>query len=198
LQIVFQGDIRNRDSNPFSLDANTGRLRAGLQFDAPLTRVAERNVYRQSLIDYQQARRSYYAFEDQIYRQLRQTLRTIEVNKLNFEYRRFALRTAARQIMLNDEILQVRQGRSSGATATRDAVSALSDLLNAQNDFMGVWVNYEVLRRSLDLDLGTMQLAPDGTWLDPGVICGTVRRDEAQQEAPIPEEIPLGPAFGPQ
>jgi hypothetical protein len=29
-------------------------------------------------------------------------------------------------------------------------------------------VNYEVIRRSLDFDLGTMQLTPEGLWLDPG------------------------------
>lgn len=184
LSIVFAGDIQNRPGeNPFSLDSNTGRLRVGLQYDAPLTRVAERNTYRQSLIEYQQARRAYYTYEDTVYRSLRQTLRTMEINKINFEYRRYALRTAARQIILNDEILQVRQGQSSGATATRDAVSALSDLLNAQNDFLGVWVNYEVLRRWLDLDLGTMQLGPDGTWMDPGEI--TARRGLM----PKPEEV---------
>jgi hypothetical protein len=33
---------------------------------------------------------------------------------------------------------------------------------------MGLWVNYEVLRYSLDLDLGTMQLDSEGLWIDPG------------------------------
>jgi hypothetical protein len=49
-------------------------------------------------------------------------------------------------------------------------VSALSDLLQAQNDFLSVWVTYELLRRTLDLDLGTMQLDSDGMWIDPGPI----------------------------
>ena len=35
---------------------------------------------------------------------------------------------------------------------------------------LSVWVNYEVLRRSLDLDLGTMQLDAEGNWIDPGPI----------------------------
>ncbi len=29
-------------------------------------------------------------------------------------------------------------------------------------------MNYEVIRRSLDFDLGTMQLTPEGLWIDPG------------------------------
>jgi hypothetical protein len=44
----------------------------------------------------------------------------------------------------------------------------LSDLLTAQNDFLGIWVTYEVARRTLDFGLGTMQLDADGMWVDPG------------------------------
>jgi hypothetical protein len=35
---------------------------------------------------------------------------------------------------------------------------------------MGVWVNYEVLRRTLDQELGTMELDSEGLWIDPGPI----------------------------
>jgi hypothetical protein len=73
----------------------------------------------------------------------------------------------------------------SGATAARDSVSALTDLLNAQNDFLSIWVNYEVLRRGLDLDLGTLQLDDRGLWIDPG----PVGPDFA---AVVAERIPLG------
>jgi hypothetical protein len=57
-----------------------------------------------------------------------------------------------------------------GATTARDLVSALSDLLSAQNDFLAVWVGYEVLRMLLDFELGTMQLTDDGRWIDPGTL----------------------------
>ena len=53
-------------------------------------------------------------------------------------------------------------------TAAHNLVSALTDLLNAQNDFLSVWVNYEVQRRVLDWNLGTMQFDHDGLWIDPG------------------------------
>ena len=33
-------------------------------------------------------------------------------------------------------------------------MQSLSDLLNVQNDFLSVWVNYEVQRLALDFDLG--------------------------------------------
>ena len=59
---------------------------------------------------------------------------------------------------------------ATGATAARDAVSALSDLLTAQNNFMNIWVNYEAQRRTLDFDLGMMVLDNEGLWCDPGEI----------------------------
>ncbi|MEQ1854644.1 MAG: hypothetical protein ABMA01_24010, partial [Chthoniobacteraceae bacterium] len=63
-----------------------------------------------------------------------------------------------------------------GATTARDLVSALSDLLSAQNDFLGVWVSYEVLRMLVDFELGTMQLTNDGRWSDPGPLTGEAIR----------------------
>lgn len=170
LDIVFSGDMSTRDDNPFKFDSATGRLRAAVQFDAPLTRLSERNTYRQALIEYQQARRNYYAIEDQISRGFRDTIRTILLNQRNFQLRREAVWAAAQQIELNQESRRISdvQSQASGPTATRDAVSALGDLLTAQNDFLSIWVTYEVLRRALDFDLGTMQLDAESMWIDPG------------------------------
>ena len=174
LDLTFSGDLATAGDNPVKFQSPTGRLRVGLEFDAPLTRLLERNRYRQSLIEYQQAKRSYYRFEDRIARNLRGTIRTIVLNRLNFEQQRLAVLGAIDQIVLNDEILTLseQRGETSGATAARDVVSALADLQNAQNNFLSVWVNYEVLRRNLDLELGVMQLDDDGQWIDPGPIGG--------------------------
>jgi hypothetical protein len=170
LDVVFSGEIVNTSTNPLKINSNTGRLRVGLQWDAPITRLQERNRYRQALIEYQQAKRSYYQFEDSIWALMRSILRTIRANQVNFELQRYSVRIAAQQIVLNEDIRQINEALSqaSGPTAARDTVSALQDLLNAQNTFLGVWVNYEVLRRTLDQELGTMQLDSEGLWVDPG------------------------------
>ncbi len=172
LDVTFSGDIQNINDNPLSLRGTTGRLRAGLQWDAPITRIQERNRYRQALVEYQQARRSYYQFEDSIWTTLRNQLRSLKQNQLNFELQRYAVRIAASQIILNEDLRQINEAlnQASGPTAARDSVSALTDLLNAQNTFLGVWVFYEAQRRNLDMDLGTMRLDGEGLWLDPGVI----------------------------
>jgi hypothetical protein len=176
LDIFFSGDVtdvrRTQDIAPFNLGQRTGTLRAGVQFDAPITRLGERNTYRQALLEYQQARRSYYAFEDGIAQTLRARVRQIYYNQLFFELQRLAVLEAARQIDRNEDIRIESElsGQATGATAARDAVSALSDLLDAQNAFMGIWANFEADRRSLDFALGTLQIDQDGLWIDPGVI----------------------------
>ena len=170
LDLVISGDVGSNGNNPFKLDGNNSRLRVGLQWDAPITRLQERNTYRQSLIEYEQAKRSYYAFEDGIWQLLRSQIRQLQVNRVTFEYGRQALRIAATQIELNEDIRELRDARglSSGPTAARDTISALGDLLDAQNSLLNIFVNYEVVRRGLEFDLGTMELTPDGMWLDQG------------------------------
>lgn len=174
LDFTFSGDLLqpNGASNPFILGRDRGSLRVGLQWDAPITRLQERNTYRQSLIEFQQARRSFYRVEDSIWQVMRGQLRQLRANQINFELQRQAVRIAAEQISLNEDIRQVREvsGLPSGETAARDILFALDALLSAQNGFLNIWVNYEVVRRSLDLDLGTMELTPEGLWLDPGAI----------------------------
>ena len=170
LDVTFSGDVQNAGNNPLSLRSSTSRLRVGLQWDAPITRLQERNTYRQSLIEYEQAKRDYYSFEDGIWQLLRGQIRQLQTNRLNFELGRQSVRIAAAQLELNEDIRAFRDARglSSGPTAARDTISALTDLLNSQNALLNIFVNYEVIRRGLNFDLGTMELSPEGLWLDPG------------------------------
>ncbi len=98
----------------------------------------------------------------------------------------------------------------SGPTAARDAIDALSALLDAQNGLLNVFVNYEVVRRGLVFDMGTMELTPEGLWIDPGEISagnlldlpgttvggmGRVCNDCCLPNMPQPQEPDFGNAF---
>jgi hypothetical protein len=176
LNLTLSGDLQTVDDHPFRFRGTTGRLRVGVQFDSPLTRMVERNAYRETLINYQRARRNYMLFEDRINQSLRNILRIIQMFTLNFEMSRAGVIVAVKQVDLAREKLREPPKNAAAValspTSARDLVSALSDLLRAQNDFLGVWVNYEALRMSLDLEMGTMQLDERGMWIDPGVIDG--------------------------
>ncbi len=194
LDVVFSGDMQNRNDNPLSLQGKTGRLRVGLQWDSPLTRLQERNRYRQVLIEYQQAKRAFYTYEDSIWQALRSQLRNIRFSQYNFELQRYAVRVAAEQIIVNEDLRQIREtlSQASGPTAARDSVSALNDLLQAQNTFLNVWVFYEAQRRNLDQDMGTMHVDAENIWCDPGSISAARYMVESS-----PLVVDHGPALPP-
>jgi hypothetical protein len=174
LDVVFEGDISTARNNPVSFRAPTGNLRAGLQFDAPFTRLLERNNYRQSLIDYQRDRRQFIQFLDGVYRSLRSRLRRLEELRVNLEIQRRAVAIAIRRVDVTQEELNrpvppAEPGQPAaqfGPTAALNLLTALSDLRNAQNNFMSVWLNYYATRMQLMRDLGIMQLDGEGRWID--------------------------------
>jgi outer membrane protein TolC len=159
-------------------DTRNGKVTGALQFDTPLDRLRERNTYREALIDYQRARRQYIDFEDNVSQSLRNTLRLVNLSQLNFEFRRSAVQTALAQVDLArlklDEPPRPGQAATLGVTAARDLVSALSDLLDAQNAFLAIWVGSEVLRMELDYELGLMEIDHSGHWVEPGPFTGEV------------------------
>lgn len=178
VDLVFEGDIGNQgNDNPFKLRYETGQLRAGLRFDAPLVRMAERNTYRRALINYQQARRQYYQFEDAIKQNLRSTLRAVDLNKVLFEVNRRSIQIAIERVeqarFALDEPTRGTQRTTLGATAALNLTDAIAALQQSQNSFLRTWVSYEVLRRGLDFDLGTMRIDDNG-WADPGKIDATL------------------------
>ncbi len=172
LDLVLSGDVRNVGNNPLDLRSSTGQIRAGLQWDAPLTRLLERNAYRASLIEYERTKRQYYQFEDGVWQSIRAEIRQLHANRLTFELGRQAVSIAASQIELTTDrrALDDARNRASGPTAARDTIDALDALLGAQNQLLNIFVSYEVVRRALDFDLGTMELTPEGLWVDPGEI----------------------------
>lgn len=194
LDIVFTGELGNIGDNPVKFNSDNGRLRAGLEWDAPLTRLVERNNYRRAQIQYQRTRRDYYQFRDFISQGLRDTIRTLDLNRINFELRRAAVQVAIAQVERTQLRLQEpakpnQNNQQFDSSTARDLLNALDSLLSAQNDFLSVGVNYEVLRRGLDIDMGTVQLDERGIWVDPGPIEGSYWEDKLR-EMQLDHEIP--------
>jgi outer membrane protein TolC len=192
LDVVLEGDLSTARNNPVSFRAPTGSVRAGLRFDAPFTRLLERNNYRQSLIDYQRDRRQFIQSLDSVHRDLRQLLRSLEELRVNLEIQRRAVAISIRRVDLTQEELNKpvpppepgQPAAQFGPTAALDLLTALSDLRNTQNNFMSVWLNYYATRMVLMRELGIMALDEEGRWIDIPVF------DEDTQS---PEEIPVPP-----
>ena len=194
LNLIVNGDVPTIGNDAFSFTKGAGRVQVGLEIDTPLRRLEERNTYRETLISYQRSRRGYMQFEDEAKQSLRNTLRTVRLSQLNFEVRRAAVRIAIAQVdlarlRLNEPPKPGEGGAQFGATTARDLVDALGDLLDAQNDFLNVWVGFEVLRMSLDYELGVMQLDEQGLWVDPGPITGDLLKDRIQERRQLDTKL---------
>ncbi|MFL2871349.1 MAG: hypothetical protein ACJZ8O_11455 [Pirellulaceae bacterium] len=174
LDVRFDGDIRNVDDNPVKLDDVTGSLRVGLEWDAPITKLRERNKYRQALIEYQQARRQYYGFEDGLLNMMRHREREVLVSMVSFELIRKNYKSSIRRVQSASFELQKPpepMGASTlGPTTAQNLISSYNSLQDMQNSLLSQWVNYEIQRSMTDLLLGSMKLDDDYNWIDPGPI----------------------------
>ena len=175
LDVSVSGSIQNEGSNPLNFSAKNAKFTTGVAFDAPLTRLLERNAYRTALIHYDQARRSYYNYVDGIKVQVRSTIRAIQLNQMNFELQRENVLTAIQrvqqaQLKLAEPPTSGSNIGSLGTSAAQNLVDSLTDLLSAQNSLMETWLSYRAQRMGLLLVLGVFQLDERGKWIDPGDI----------------------------
>lgn len=175
LDLLISGRIPTVGNDGTEFSSRGSTLNLGANLDLPWDKVDERGAYQESLISYQRSRRDYIRFSDQLTLSLQNTLRVIRLIQMNFEIRRAAVRAAISQVdlarlRLNEPPRPDQAATPFGATTARDLVSALNDLLNAQNDFQSAWITYDVLRLTLDFELGTMRLDDHGLWADPGAI----------------------------
>ncbi|MFM8283832.1 MAG: TolC family protein, partial [Planctomycetaceae bacterium] len=205
LDVVVDGGINTVGNNPAKFRAPTGAISAGLQFDAPFTRLTERNNFRQAILDYQQVRRQQIQYEDRIKLAIRQALRQLDLDKQNLETQRRAVIIAIRRV--DQTRLNLAQpappppmpgpdGTSPpidptagqlGPTATLNLIFAFNDLRSSQDALTSIWINYYATRASLAQQLGVMQLTDDGLWIESSLDC--VER-AADDEMPLPPPVP--------
>lgn len=203
VNVTASGDIRTARNNPVSFRGSTGNLRLGLEFDAPFTRLLERNNYRQSLIDYQRDRRDFIQSRDSLHLGLRGLLRQIEQLRTDLEIQRRAVAIAIRRVDLTRAALYApvrppqpgQRPAQFGPTAATNLLTALAALRNTQNSFMSVWLNYYAARMRLARELGIMMLDHNGSWIDypipnsgPDESTGSDKLSLA--ELPLPPGVP--------
>ncbi len=135
---------------------------ASLLFTSPLDQVLERNAYRDALIAFQRARRTYMEQEDRVKQTIRQSWRQIRVQEYRLEIDRVAVSNAALQY--DNASLQA---AGTNQTNALSLVNALDSVLQAQNSLVADWVTYETNRLNIYRDMGIMELDPRGVWIEP-------------------------------
>ena len=180
MSVNVGGSISNTGSNPVKFNGNNAQFTTGLQFDAPLDRFIERNSYRQALISYDQARRNYYAYVDNVHQQLRSSIRAIELAQINFELQRDSVLTSIKRVhsaQLNLTKPPTGSSRVGSVNTSAEALTnALESLLSSQNQIMTTWLQYQSRRMNLMLLMGIFNLDETGRWIDPGNIDSNLLR----------------------
>ena len=174
LNITSSGTVLTDRNNPLAFRASTANLRLGLEFDAPFTRLIERNAYREALINYQRSRRSFIQSHDALQVDLRVILRQIKQLEESLEIQRRSVAIAIRRVDLTQAQLEA-PGRPAqpgqrppqlGPTAAINLISAQASLRDTQNRFLSTWLSYYAAKMRLARELGVMALDPEGRWLE--------------------------------
>jgi hypothetical protein len=199
LTITGSGDVRTARNNPVDFRAATSNLRLGLEFDAPLTRLLERNGYRETLIEYQRSRRDLIQSHDALQKGLRALLRTLTQRRLQLEIQRRSVSIALRRVeqtqlsLLSPPPPVVPGARPQiNPTTAINLLGAQSSLQSSQNGFLAAWLNYYAARLRLYRELGVMQLDPSGRWIENSLDFGDsvpAPADESPETLPPPLPI---------
>lgn len=177
LDVTAAGEVNTAplgagSTSPFEFRRDQSSFRLGVAFTSPLDQVQQRNVYRQALINYQQARRQYMQAEDQVKLEIRNAWRQLNVLKQQFEITRKNVRLAAmtydQAVERSLQPLTGGGGGGGGSSSTNglQLIQSLNSVLSAQNSLISFWINYEVNRLNIHRDMGIMQLDERGVWID--------------------------------
>ncbi len=179
-------------NNAFRLDSSANTYRVGVQFDGPLNRLNERNVYRATQIAYQQATRNYVAGKDTIANEVRSSLRQIELRRLNFQIARQQLVAATRQV--DQAQIALRNSLDSNTNLTRDLLQSLQVLLNAKNNLIFNWIDYKITKIRLFTVLELLYLDDNGTWINEDFSLAQLKQ-MISEENYFPPEMPEMPSI---
>ena len=140
------------------LQFHESAYRLGFEADLPFDRVAERNAYRERLINLEQALREYENDQDNIELGMRSALRDLKAKAEQYRIQQMALVLAQRRKNTQEMLLSIGQG------STRLLLDAQSALLRAQNDVTNALVAHAVAKLGFYRDVGILQVKPDGMW----------------------------------
>lgn len=185
LNITASGDIKTAKNNPVDFQASTGSVRLGAEFDAPITRLEERNAYREAMINYQQSRRDFIQSQDRVYKGLRGLTSHVRLLQRTLENYRKSIAIAIRQVDLTrSEIYRPvaprqpgQPGSQLGPTVSRDLLGSYNQLRNSQDSFLDTWLKYYAAKMILARELGVMKIDENGEWIVEDLPVDTTEAD---------------------
>ena len=173
LSITGNLDLGTAKNNMLDFRGGTGNLQLGVEFDAPLARLLERNGYRETLIDFQRARRQFIQSRDSLQKGLRALLRNLHLRREQLEIQRGEVAIDLRlseqqqlQLMAPPARIGVGQGSTINSNQAFNLGISQESLLRSNNDLLAAWLNHYAARLRLYRELGIMELDAEGRWIE--------------------------------
>ena len=139
-------------------DPDRYRWNAGLNVDPGLDRKAERNVYRSALITRNRASRAIAQQEDEIRLQVRDSWRTLDQAKRNYEISEIGVRLAERRVEEQDLLAEL------GRAKAQDQVDAQNALTESKNQRTQALVTHTIARLQFWNNMGILYIKDNGQW----------------------------------
>jgi len=147
---------RPRDNNPLRSHLDGSEI--GIDWELPLDRVAEQNIYRKTLIALNQRKREYEEMTDRVTLEVRQAYRDLTEAAERYRVQLENLELAQKRF--KKALLLVQYGRAS----SRRILNAQDALFDAQNAATEALVAHTIAMLNFYRDTGVLQVRPDGMW----------------------------------
>ncbi len=139
-------------------DFNRYTYSAGLNLDPAFDRTAERDAYRRELISRDRAARAVEQQEDEIKLQVRDSWRSLDQAKRNFEISEIGVKLADRRVEEQGILAEL------GRAKAQDQVDTQNDLVNSKNQRTQALVGHTIARLKFWNNLGILYIKDRGQW----------------------------------
>lgn len=139
---------------------------AGLNLDLPLDRKAERNAYRSALIGLERSGRSLAQRRDEIELEVRESWRSLEQARRNYEISEIGVRLAERRVEEQSVLAEIGRARA------QDQVDARNDLVDSRNQRTQALVGHTIARLQFWNNMGILYIKENGQWEDRTDVAG--------------------------
>jgi Outer membrane efflux protein len=145
--------------NSFNYNQQRTNWNAGMSFEIPLDRKAQRNTYRGSLIGLRRAERSLDQTEDTVRLEVRREMRRLARTKFNIEIQ-------AEQIRINEVRAKLARAKLEAGElpSNRDVVEAENDLRDGRNSYADAVAAFRRALLEFLLATGTLRVDDTGQW----------------------------------
>ncbi|MFW6065571.1 MAG: TolC family protein [Planctomycetota bacterium] len=132
------------------------RRTARVTFNYDLDQTANRDAYRNAMLDYEKARRDLSEFLDEVRLEVRRAYRSLQRSRRSYELQQENVKIARRRRALAVE------EQKSGMASARDVLEAEAGLLRAQNGLTSARLSYETTRLEFLATLGLVAVDERG------------------------------------